>query len=390
MSSARNESNSARPQLQSVVDAVELREKRYPPLRIALAIATLAGNGLDPGALLQGTGLSQRDLDDPDVRVSSLQLLSVARNAVAQGAPPNAGLRVGLSLHASSYGMLGYAMLCSATMRQAFDTMLRFFRLGSGMFIPERSDDTDCAVWAFANPAAAGLPDLTPPLYHFIIDMSMAALTNVVKDMMGPWCVPSRVRFTCAPPPYVDELARAFACQLEFDQPRNEVHYPADWLDRVPQLANPITASEVSKTCARLLDEFKWQSGATRRVYHELTRTPGSFPEIESVASSLCMTSRTLRRKLDAEGTSYSELLDSVRRALATDYLKTSPLDTEDIATALGFCDGASFRRAFKRWTGNSPSHVRSGMVRSGQQLPGAPPVGSAGFDADDLPVLPP
>ncbi|MGL4528094.1 MAG: helix-turn-helix transcriptional regulator, partial [Aestuariivirga sp.] len=139
------------------------------------------------------------------------------------------------------------------------------------------------------------------------------------------------------------------------------------------------------KTCARMLEEFKWQLGVTRRVYDELTRTPGRFPEIEDVASALCMTSRTLRRKLEAEGTSYSELLDSVRRALATDYLKASVLDTEDIAAALGFCDGASFRRAYKRWTGSSPSQLRSragGLPRHIGLSAMAPPLSASGLSS--------
>ena len=72
------------------------------------------------------------------------------------------------------------------------------------------------------------------------------------------------------------------------------------------------------------------------------------------------MTSRTLRRKLEAEGTSYSELLDGVRHALALDYLSTSTLSAADIASALGFSEVASFRRAFKRWTGSTPADLRS------------------------------
>ena len=147
---------------------------------------------------------------------------------------------------------------------------------------------------------------------------------------------------------------------VEFDQPVNELHYALAWLERTPQLANPITAAQMSRTLARLLQEQKWQSGLTRRVYDELTRTPGRFPEMEAIAAALCMTSRNLRRKLDAEGTSYSQLLDEVRRALAQDYLRTPTLGIDDIAAALGFGDAASFRRAYKRWTGRSPGEART------------------------------
>ena len=97
----------------------------------------------------------------------------------------------------------------------------------------------------------------------------------------------------------------------------------------------------------------------TRRVYQELTRTPGRFPEIEEIAETLCTTSRTLRRRLAAEGTSYSDLLANVRKALAIDYLTTTLLATEDIASALGFSDCVAFRHAFKRWTGSTPGEYR-------------------------------
>lgn len=72
------------------------------------------------------------------------------------------------------------------------------------------------------------------------------------------------------------------------------------------------------------------------------------MPEI--VASSL---------PLLAESTSYRQLLDGVRHRLATDYLSTTRLNTEDVAASLGFSDAANFRQAFKRWTGRRLSDFR-------------------------------
>lgn len=359
LSTRRRTDAAPRPPRQATEAAIALREKRYPPLRIAIAVQTLVEAGLDGAALLMGTGLDKRALDDPDVRVSSLQFLTVARNAVRQGCVSDAGLRVGLRYHASCYGMLGYAVLCSATLRQAFDTTMRYYRLGSSMLDNEWVEGSDTAIWVVPNLDELSLPDLSPELYQFVRDLSMAACLTVFKSVMGAWCIPLRAGFTGPAPSHADKLARAFECPLEFDQRRNELHYPLAWLELAPQLANPITAAQVSSTCARMLDEFRWQSGITRRVYHELTCTPGRFPEIEAVAATLCMTSRTLRRKLDAEGTSYTDLLDNVRHALAMDYLSTSMLGTDDIAAALGFSDSASFRRAFRRWTGKSPTDFR-------------------------------
>lgn len=340
-------------------DSLVLREKRYPPLRIATAVQALVEGGAGVPALLEGTGLDARSLDDPDVRVSSMQLLTVIGNAIRGGCASDAGLRVGLRFHPSCYGMLGYAVMCSVSLRQAFDTTKRYIRLGNSMLDFDWEEGPESAVWSIPRYDELRLPDANPALYGFVRDMGMATLLTVFSDVMGPWCIPMRVGFSGPQPPHVEELARAFGCPLTFDQPRNELHYPLAWLDRAPQQANPITAAQTSRACTRLLEEFGWQSGLTRRVYHELTCTPGRFPEIESVAAALCMTSRTLRRKLEAEGTSYSELLDGVRHALALDYLSTSTLSAADIASALGFSEVASFRRAFKRWTGSTPARLR-------------------------------
>ena len=79
------------------------------------------------------------------------------------------------------------------------------------------------------------------------------------------------------------------------------------------------------------------------------------------------MTSRTLRRRLEAEGAGFSELLAAVRKRLAIDYLVGTRLSTEDIAEALGFSDVVSFRHAFKRWTGLTPREYR--MAQDGARL---------------------
>ena len=70
-------------------------------------------------------------------------------------------------------------------------------------------------------------------------------------------------------------------------------------------------------------------------------------------------TSRTLRRRLHLEGTSYQDLLAEVRCNLAKEYLRGTRMTTEDIAETLGFSDAANFRHAFRRWTGRNPSEFR-------------------------------
>ena len=85
----------------------------------------------------------------------------------------------------------------------------------------------------------------------------------------------------------------------------------------------------------------------------------GGFPGVEEVASEMHMSSRTLKRKLQQLGTSYQKLLDDLRKGLAVEYLTQSGRSVDDIALALGYSDASNFARAFRRWTGKSPSDYR-------------------------------
>jgi AraC-like DNA-binding protein len=339
--------------------AIGLREKRFTPSKLVALLDVAAEVGLDADAVLAGTELDAEAVANPFTLTSSLQFLTAAHNAVRLYRERDLGVRVGCRLHASSYGMYGYALLCSEALARTFDTAVKYHQLANGTLDIRWMEADDAATWVFPNRADVRLPDIDETFYRFLIDLQFAVHVTVIKDVMGAWCVPARAMFTQPQPPHADKLADALECPLAFDQAQNLLSYPAAWLSRAPQLANPITAAQVSTQCAQLLERFRWQAGITRRVYQELTRSPGKFPDIEQIAESLCMTSRTLRRKLEAEGASYSELLTGVRKALAIDYLGTTTLAIEDIALTLGFSDAVSFRHAFKRWTGKTPNEVR-------------------------------
>ena len=141
--------------------------------------------------------------------------------------------------------------------------------------------------------------------------------------------------------------------------------YDSALLNRKPQLAHHLTATLLQETCDRLIGEAKASVGASGEVYRILMSTPGVLPSMESVASTMNMTSRTLRRRLLAEKTSFLAILDDVRCSLALEYLKTTRMSADDIATLLGFNDPAAFRKALKRWTGQGLGELRTVGARN-------------------------
>jgi AraC-like DNA-binding protein len=339
--------------------AARLHEKVYAPLKILTLVQALAECGVSGEAALAGSGLSVEQIRDPDVRTSVQQLLTVGRNAVRLSLRPELGLVVGQRLHVTSFGLFGYALLSADTMRQGFEMAMRYRDLGAPVMPVSLSEGGATAIWHLPTFDEVAPMGLSLEQYRFFLDMQFGLHVTLVKDVMGPWCVPAEALYSLPMPGHGEQVVRALECPVTFGHARNELHYPREWLDRAPHMANPITAAQMSETCERLMANISWQAGLTRRVYEEITRAPGRFPDAESVASSLCMTSRTLSRKLSAEGTSYSRLVASVRYAFALDYLRSTSLSIEDIAAALGFSDANSFRHAFKRWSGASPLEYR-------------------------------
>ncbi|MGL6108907.1 MAG: AraC family transcriptional regulator [Rubrivivax sp.] len=340
-----------------------LRAKRYPPSRIGAMLQVGAEDGIAADALLRDTGLDEPAVRDPQVRTSIEQYVQVGRNVVRLRPDSDFGLRVGARLHLSSYGMYGYALLCTETLRQAFDTGARYHPLTGAVMSPRWIERDDRVVWRF--PSLQVLQGERPGLaldaaqYRLFLEIQAMVVVVGIMDIMGTWCTPALAGFALPPPPYAETVAKALGCPVRFGQSATELHYPRAWLDRAPQLANPIAAAQMSDTCAQMLGQLQRADGVSHRVGEELTRTPGRFPDMEAIANTLCMTSRNLRRKLEAEGTSYQALLDGVRQSLARDYLNNSFLGVDDIAAALGFSDAAAFRHAFKRWTGITPTEFR-------------------------------
>src|ERR1700761_8245999 len=106
--------------------AMALREKCYAPSKLAALIEATTEAGLDATAVLEGTGLDREALANPFTLTSPQQFLTAAHNAIRRYDKTDLGVRVGRKMRASSYGMYGYALLCSETLGHAFDIAVKY------------------------------------------------------------------------------------------------------------------------------------------------------------------------------------------------------------------------------------------------------------------------
>lgn len=328
-----------------------------PPHKMAVLVDLLREEGIGPEEVLAGSGVESHQLGAPSTRISARQLLAVFRNALRLSRDPALAIKAGKHIHITHFGMYGYALLSSATPRDAIDFALRYRPLAATLLGLRFREEEGDAVWEFSDALLLGMDS---ELFRFVLEFQLGTQLSVHGDILGRPVVPVEIRTVYPAPPHAALYEELLGCPTHFDQPRNELRFNSEWLEQKLTFANPITAALVRETCDQLLKELKTSTGIAGKVFDMLMAQPGRFPDVETVAAQLHMTSRTLRRKLQAQDTSYQTILTDVRKQLAIDYLRKTRMNTDDIAASLGFSDAANFRHAFKKWTGKTPSEFRT------------------------------
>ncbi len=333
-----------------------INERIYAPYKIAALVEVLAEQGIAPEASLRGTGIDPGQIYDAAVLTSVRQYAIVCRNAVSLSCVPDTAFRVGERLHLTAYGMYGYALMSCLSLRDFFRLGVKYHHLATPALNIDWQEYPETVVWLFPD---ALISSPSRELKEFLIEQQFSAHVTHIRDVAGSDCSPIKACFPYATPAHAGRYCEHLGCPCLFEQEQCELVYDRALLDRKPQLAHHITATLLQETCDRLIGQAKASVGASGEVYQIIMSTPGILPSMETVASAMNMTSRTLRRRLLAEKTSFVAILDDVRCSLALEYLKTTKMSADDIATLLGFNDSAAFRRALKRWTGKGLGAIR-------------------------------
>ena len=139
-----------------------------------------------------------------------------------------------------------------------------------------------------------------------------------------------------------------------------EWHFDAGVLTEQCRSADPGIAQLCEDYCEQFVERSEGKSLFQRNILRACVRNLStSSVQAPVVAKTLNMSVRTLYRRLGEEGVSYQSLLDKLRSSVALEYLKNTQLSVEEIATQCGYQDVSNFRKAFRRWTGRSPSSYR-------------------------------
>lgn len=274
------------------------------------------------------------------------------RGAVALTQEDNLGLLAARETEMGSFEVLEYVASSAPTWREALETIFRYSHL--------MNEAADFRLEEHNGKAHVILAS-TIPLERVGVDFQTAAFLIAVQRWLQPPPSEAEVWFTYPRPPDTSEHERTFGdARIVFDAPWNGFVFDAARLETRLATNDPSLHRVLREHADRLLVELAPGDSMVQRVRAHILESLAKGPvSAAETAALMHVTRRTLTRRLRQEGTSFTELLEDVRRGSATHYLQTTDYSVEDIAFLLGFSGASPFVRAFKRWTGQSPQAYR-------------------------------
>lgn len=321
--------------------------------RSAISVQLLTQFGLDQGlsldACLHATDLDWQVLGEPGAEVSAEQELQLVRNLVAHlGHQPGIGLLAGRRYQLNVYGIWSFALLSSRNGREAAHLGLRYLDLTyafHGMRLEEHGEETHLL---FDDSNVPG------ELRTFLLERDLAGMLCVQQALTQQQAI-KRLDLRLAAPDDSRLYQQELGCLPRFAQADNRLVIDNHWLDRPLPGANPEMVALCEAQCQQLLNKRRQREGLAGRIRSLLLAQPGRMPDMEQVASQLHMSSRTLRRHLEAERSNFRLLQEEVRQTLAEELLATGGLSLEETTERLGYGEVSNFIHAFKRWKGVTP-----------------------------------
>lgn len=318
--------------------------------------------GLPREAVLAAAGLDADQLLDNAASFPCDTLLRLLDYVLPRCNNPVFGLQTSQFVQPGSYGVVGYITMTSNTLGEALFRISTYEKLVSDMGVThvEFEPGVILARWVchFQEPRVR----------RHVIEHVLASWVVYARWIMqdGDSMSPVEIRLEHEAPgdrATLQHYQHVFGCPVYFGQPMSAVVMSQDQLERPLRQPDPNLRETLEQhaqaALARLQRRYSVVDQVRALVRALLREQP---PRKELVAEQMGMHVRHLHRKLAEEGASYQQILDEVRLEMATGLLRDPRLSVEDVATRLGYSEGQSFVRAFKRQAGMTPGRFRQGL----------------------------
>ncbi len=313
-------------------------------------------NGSHTSGLYQGTGLSRNEVDEV-ATINIRQFTDFLSNAVAICDDPAFGLMVGAQARLVGFGDMGVAALAAPNILDSLQVMETYGHLHSGLSttsLTAKPHHLEVSVEHYRDDG------------HNIIYSEVFALLyqNILEELLGEPLHDARYQFAHHKPDYAHEYHKRLNGAVEFGCTKTAVMVPHEVTRKSSPYYDAGLWRHSLQRCAEQLSELSGRKSDSYTAYiKRLLRSKHlPLPTLKSMASDLCMSERSLSRRLQAENTNYRQLTSMELESRAKEFLSTTSLSIDAIAAELGYDEPANFRRAFKAWTTQSPTDFRENL----------------------------
>ncbi len=316
---------------------------------IAIVPSILRRFGVNPEKVFAEAGISLELFEDPDNLISFSARSHLMQLCCEYTKCDHFGLLLSEKTGISTLGLTGYLALNSPDVRTALDNLIRYFHLQSRASILFRKSEKNRVFFGYSI-YQSGAEALSQ-----IEDGAVAIIYNVLRSLCGPEWKPVEVCFAHRVPSNLEPYREFFGDRLRFDAEHSGIFFNIDWLRHPIETAD----SELYRILNKQVEQLDACHGSdfpaqVRRMI--MIALPMGHAGADQISALFAIHTRTLNRRLNNHGTSFKELADEARYELAQQLMSTSDMSLGEISEILGYADSSAFTKAFKRWSGQTPS----------------------------------
>ena len=318
----------------------------------------LSEKGCDTEALIQKHQLA--DLGQLDASISAATHRALLSDALRITGNSGLGLELGFHRSQATYDQLAYLLMSSSTLREATELGLRYQNY------PGRFSGNEI-ITTFSEIEGQGcyqisVKDGLGEFRLLAVEDILSSIMTTVRWVLGRPLPVTKLRCDYPMPPHFEAYKAIFNCPVQFDAPVIQLFFDADVLYQPLPNASPHSARLYAALCeeksiARQQGDVAW------RLCQLIIKDPANPPAMSEAADILHYSPRTLRRRLNAEGWQYQQLIDQIRAIRARRALSDPTLSITEVALQVGYADHSGFLRAFRKWTGMTPTEFRSKLL---------------------------
>ena len=309
--------------------------------------ATVEMLGGDTERLLREADVAPEVLTVPGIFMPYASYMRLLDAAARSTGTPHFGLIMARSGNAETLGTIGIIMTQAESVGAAWETLIHFYRI----------HDTYGRVRLYRYPETVmisyALPRNDEPGSRQVYDVAAEITCNIMRRFCGAGFHCTEINFPYAEPPDTRPYAELPTDRVSFGASAVEMHVPA------ALMRQPLErGGDGSRSAAG--DYFAANAGQdvlAARVVEERIRSllPVGECSLPRIASTLATTPRTLQARLESEHTTFREILENVRKEIATYHLRRGDMQLTQLAMLLGYSELSAFSRSFRAWYGVSP-----------------------------------